>query len=114
MPTSAATSFYGIKLSVIVAGFLGGIISLSYVRQLSCTQMATAVCTGTVTTHYLTPLALHYSGVAIDLESGIAFLIGIMAMNIIPGFLRLSDIFKSDPRSFIPGKKGNSDDSESR
>lgn len=103
MPTTAS-GVLGIKFSVIIAGFLGGVISLTFVRQLTKTQMAAAVSTGTVTTHYLTPLAVHYTGLGLDLESGVAFLIGIMSMNIVPGLLRLSEAFKADPRSFLTGK----------
>lgn len=110
MSTSAAAGVGGLKFSVILAGFLGGVLSLSFVRELSKSQMVIAVCTGTVTTHYLTPLALHYTGLTLDLESGVAFLIGIMAMNIIPGFIRLSELFKADPRQFIPGQKGQPTD----
>lgn len=104
-----ASGVLGVKFSVIVAGFLGGVISLTFVRQLTKVQMGVAISTGTVTTHYLTPLALHYSGAGLELESGIAFLIGVMAMNIIPGFLRLSEAFKTDPRSFLPGRGSNND-----
>ena len=114
MSTSAASGYYGVKLSVIIAGFIGSVISLSFVRQLTRMQMVAAVGTGTFTANYLTPLATHYAGLTIDMESGAAFLIGIMAMNIIPGFMRLSEIFKTDPRSFIPGQKGQSDDAEPR
>ena len=114
MSTSAATSYYGVKLSVVIAGFIGSVISLSFVQRLTRTQMAVAVGTGTVTANYLTPIALYYTGVAVHLESGIAFLIGIMAMNIIPGFIRLSELFRSDPRSFIPGQRGQADNADDR
>lgn len=112
MSTSAAGSYYGIKLSVVIAGFLGGIISLTFVQRLTRFQMATAVGTGTITTHYLTPLAMYYAGVTDQMESGFAFLIGIMAMNIIPGLLKLSQLFRSDPRSFIPGQRGQADNAD--
>lgn len=113
MPTATTSGILGIKLSVIIAGFMGGVISLTFVRELTSTQMAAAVATGTVTTHYLTPLVLFYSGAASSIENGVAFIIGVMAMNIIPGMLRLSEIFKQDPRSFFPGAGGQHDDSSS-
>lgn len=104
-----ASGVLGIKFSVVIAGFMGGVIALTFVRQLTKAQMGAAVATGTVTTHYLTPLATHLGSLGPDVESGVAFLIGIMAMNIIPGFLKLSEAFKADPRSFIPGRGTNND-----
>jgi hypothetical protein len=112
--SSAAAGYFGIKPSVIVAGFLGGVIAMTFVRALTRTQMVVAVMTGTVTTHYLTPMAVYYTGLNTEREDGIAFLIGIMAMNIIPGMLKLSEIFSNDPRSLIPSLKGKADDADNR
>jgi hypothetical protein len=112
--SSAAAGYFGIKPSVIVAGFLGGVIAMTFVRALTRTQMTVAVITGTITTHYLTPMAVYYSGLNVERQDGIAFLIGVMAMNIIPGMLKLSEMFSNDPRSFIPSLKGKPDDADNR
>ena len=113
MATGAEAGYFGLKPSVIIAGFVGSMLTMSFVRQLTKPQMATALATGTITAHYLTPLTLYYSGLAVGLENGIAFLIGIMAMNIIPGLLKLSDMFRSDPRSFVQNLGKSNDDADS-
>lgn len=103
----AVTGILGVKTSVMVAGFAGGVVSLSYLRELSRLQMAMAVLAGTVTSGYLTPLAQHWITMPVEAENAVAFLIGLTAMNIVPGFLKLSEIFKRDPRSFFGGGGGN-------
>lgn len=97
----------GVKIASLTAGFAGGIVSLSFVKELSPAQAALAVFTGAVTAAYGTPVVLHYfdGGAVAGLENGVAFFVGLTAMNIIPGLLRLSEIFKRDPRSFFGGDK---------
>lgn len=100
----------GLKFATMLAGFAGGVVSLSFVKQLTAGQAALSVFTGTVAAGYLTPVALHYLGIASpELQNGVAFFVGLTAMNIIPGLLKLSELFKRDPRGFIGGNNGGSD-----
>lgn len=91
----------GIKLAVIIAGFAGGVVSLSFVKDLSRQYAILAVFTGTVTANYLTPAVTHYFDALKAYDNLAAFLIGLTAMNIIPGLLKLSELFKRDPRGFL-------------
>lgn len=93
----------GIKFAVILAGFAGGVVSLSFVKELSARQAMLAVFTGTVTANYLTPVVASYFDALHAYENPTAFVIGLTAMNLIPGVLKLSEMFKRDPRSFIGG-----------
>ena len=93
----------GVKLAALVAGFAGGVVSLSFVRELTGRQAALAVFTGTVTANYLTPVVAGYFDAVRAYENPSAFIVGLTAMNIIPGLLKLSDAFKRDPRSFMGG-----------
>lgn len=105
-PTHPEAAWLGIKLATLVAGFAGGVISLSFIKNLNTQQGLLAVGTGVASAAYGTPLAIQYafSGVSsVPLENGIAFVIGLTAMNTIPGLIRLSEIFKRDPRSFLGG-----------
>lgn len=95
----------GVKLTALLAGFAGGVVSLSFIKELTARQAVLAVFTGSVTAAYCTPLAVHYFGIAQPYENGAAFVIGLTAMNIIPGLLKLSEVFKRDPRSFVGGGK---------
>lgn len=101
-PTSTAGSILGVKYAALVAGFAGGVVSLSYVRPLTRLQSAMAVLSGALVAAYGTPVAVHYLGLAGNpLENGIAFGLGLTAMNIIPGILALAERWGRNPT--LPG-----------
>lgn len=101
--TSAEISVLGVKYAALVAGFAGGVISLSYLGELSKAQMVLAVLAGSACAGYLTPVAIPVLADAIGvaqtphLENACAFLLGLTSMNIVPGLMRLSEVFRRDP-----------------
>jgi hypothetical protein len=109
--SSTAAGFLGVKYAVLVAGFAGGVISLAYLQELSRGQMVIAVLAGSACAGYLTPVAIPVlagaMGIAATphLENAAAFLLGLTSMNIIPGLLRLSEIFRRDPAGVLRGRK---------
>lgn len=105
MPDSISTGFLGIKYAALVAGFAGGVVSLSYIRPLTRLQSAMAVLSGSLVAAYGTPVAVHYLdlGSGSPLENGIAFALGLTAMNIVPGVMALADRWGRNPT--IPGGK---------
>jgi hypothetical protein len=98
----------GVKYGVLLAGFAGGVVSLSFVKNLTRTQAVLAVLTGAFSANYLTPVALYYlekySGPVSgdDLPFAVAFIIGLTAMNVIPGILKMSLLFKRRPQIVFP------------
>lgn len=84
------TEIPGIKLAYMIAGFAGGVVSLSYVRSLTKMQAFGAVVTGTLVANYVTPVMQHYLTMPVALENGAAFIVGLCSMNIVPGILGLS------------------------
>lgn len=80
------TTAIGIKLSTIVAGFAGGIVSLAFLQGLSRKQAVLAVLVGCLTAVYLTPVAVYEMNLGPQFENGTAFLLGLSAMNLIPLF----------------------------
>lgn len=106
IPSQEAT-LLGVKAWTLVAGFAGGVVSLSFTKALTPTQGALAVFTGVVSAVFLTPMVMHCAWPTQTdprLEYGVAFIIGLTALNFIPGILKLSEIFKRDPRSFLGGR----------
>lgn len=93
----------GIKYATLLAGFVGAVVSLSFVKRLSRGAMVTAVAIGTVTAGYLTPMFLTYFRLPQEVMAGAAFLTGLTAMNVIPGILRITTWFKNDPSLSISG-----------
>lgn len=74
------------KYSVAIAGFAGAILSLSFLRGLTRKQASAAVLTGFLSSVFTTQLVVSYFSLPADADSknGVAFLIGLLAMNIIP------------------------------
>jgi len=110
----STVGFLGVKYSALVAGFVGGVISLGFLRELDRLQMALAVLAGTACAGYLTPIAIpmlaRAAGIdsTVEMENVAAFLIGLTAMNIIPGVMRLSETFRRDPSAALHGKDSQS------
>lgn len=110
-----AEGIFGVKLAHVMAGVAGGVVSLAYVRTLSSSQMVLAVITGAATAAYGTPLAgyalariLGADSPSAQVEGGLGFVLGITAMNLIPGIVRLSEMFRRDPAAVVGMKGGES------
>ena len=110
--TAAAGGMLGVKYAALVAGFAGGVVSLAFLRELNRAQMVLAVLAGSACAGYLTPVAIPMLArtVGIEptpaLENAAAFLLGLTSMNLIPGLMRLSEMFRRDPAGAIRGKNG--------
>lgn len=74
----------GIKISLAVAGFCGGLVSLAFLEGLTRKQAVLAVLVGCFTAIYGTPAIMLWFNVNPQLENATAFLAGLTAMNIIP------------------------------
>jgi Kef-type K+ transport system membrane component KefB len=81
----------GIKYATIVCAFVGAAVSLSYAKEMTKAQAVTAIIVGTAVAVMATPLALHYLGLANELERAIAFFAGLAAMRSVPVFFSLID-----------------------
>lgn len=105
-PASHVGVVLGVKLASVVAGFAGGVISLSFIKQLTKWQAFLAVATGSLTAGYMTPAIIVYIGTAMP-EPSVAFIVGLTAMNLIPGLVRLAESFKKNPRGFLDRSGGD-------
>lgn len=102
----------GVKVIWLVAGFAGGVVSLRYIEGLTTPQMFSAVLSGVACSAYLSPLVFELARrqeiiLSERIEGGIAFLIGLTAINIVPGILKLSAMFKTNPGRFLGGDKND-------
>jgi hypothetical protein len=93
--------FFGVKYATLLAGFAGGVVSLSYVKALRPWEMVAAVGVGTITAAFLTPGLIAYLRVPTGAESAAAFLVGLTAMNTVPGIIRLSSLFRDAPLQML-------------
>ena len=100
----------GAKISAIIAGFVGGVVSLAMIRDLTPKVAITTVIGGTACAAYLTPLIISYLNLSgSDLENALAFLTGVCGMNGVAGVFKLSEKFKANP-SFDILKRGGKDE----
>lgn len=71
----------GVKGIVLAAGFLGGVVSLAFIKALTVRQAFIAVLTGLCCAAFITPVATHY-GLPPVLENSTGFLLGLWGMSI--------------------------------
>jgi len=88
------------KYAFLIAGFIGALLSLSFVRTLD-RHIYAALVTGAATAHYGTPLVGYLLGMPAGVLPGVGFLIGVMGMNLIPALLELSAEVARSPLQFI-------------
>lgn len=85
-PASTTAGVLLVKYGVIIGGFAGAILSLTFLRGLTRGQAVAAFFTGFTSAVFCTPLAISFFKLEPGGETqyGVAFLIGLLAMNIIP------------------------------
>jgi hypothetical protein len=89
-PTSTAAGLLVAKYGVVTASFVGAILSLGFLKDLTRGQAATAVLTGFFFSIFLTQPVTAYLVQKLELVSddyllcGVAFVLGLTAMNLIP------------------------------
>ena len=73
----------GIKLSVLVAGLIGGIVSLTYETKLSFQRALLLIISGAATAAYLQPFLEHVLSLDTKFSAGAGFLLGLVSMKVI-------------------------------
>ena len=89
------------KYALFIAGFIGALLSLSFVKVLEPRHVYVSVATGSASAHYGTPILGYLLGLPPSILPGVAFLLGLMGMNLIPGLLKVSEEFSKNPIRFI-------------
>lgn len=103
MTEPISSSALGIKAAWTLAGLAGGIVSLSFLKNLTRWQAFLAFFTGGAAANYLTAPACGWMNISNEqYQYGIAFVIGVCAMNIIPAL-------QSFVKSFLQ-KKADAED----
>lgn len=82
---------FGLKIAFMIAGFLGALVSLSFLHGLTRLQVFTSLVVGIATANYVAPVAIYWLKIPPQIELGTAFLMGLLAMNIIPALLKISE-----------------------
>lgn len=80
MTQSDIEKLIGVKLLVLVAGFFGAVLSLSFNRKLSIVGAFLSVIAGVSCAAFLTPLISYFWVLPVQIENGIAFLLGLVGL----------------------------------
>jgi predicted membrane channel-forming protein YqfA (hemolysin III family) len=100
--------FLGIKYATMVAGFCGTLWSLSFTPKLNAWRMVVFVAGGMVASIYIPTLLIDYGWFTAKSEGSIAFLIGLLANQVMPGLMSFAKKKSESPDSItIPKKKGD-------
>jgi len=105
-PIEAASSPEATK-AVIIAGFIGGVLSMSFVDGMNKRQRLVAICSGMVMAHYLAPL-IAFLFHEEEYQETIGFLIGLFGMSVCSAIFR--SIKNSDMWSLIQQRFGRKED----
>ena len=81
----------GVKVSTLVAAFLGAAITLSSSPPTTMRQAVVSVVSGTIVGAAGAPLVLHYLGLADPLERPVSFFCGLVALKFVPVLLAWVD-----------------------
>lgn len=102
----------GVKASTLIAGLIGGILALSMLPKLTYRKALTAVVGGGACAAYATPIAAEMVNLTSrNLENGLAFILGVVGMNILGGIFKLTDHWRQRP-TLDPDKIRKIGDSE--
>jgi len=101
MPTEPTVTYLSAKYSVLLAGLFGSLVELTFLKELTRLQMIGALITGSATSTYLTPLAMFYFNLTPEVNNGIAFLMGLVAMNIVPAIISTAEAVRKNPIDFL-------------
>lgn len=91
----------GIKLSVLIAGLVGGIVSLTYHEKTSFSRAILMITSGAATAAYLQPFAQSYFDLPEQFSVGLGFVLGLVSMRVIKALLTSSDKLLKDPLTLL-------------
>lgn len=83
----------GFKLSVLLSGLIGGIVSLTHETKISTYRALLLILGGASTAAYLQPVAQHYLGLPEQFSTGLGFIMGLVSMKIIEFFIENAESY---------------------
>lgn len=85
LTASWTVEIFGASVSTLLAGFAGSLVALSFLPPYKTWRgMVVAVVAGTLIAAYSEPLIAHYLSAPPKLHQAIAFLVGLVALSVIP------------------------------
>lgn len=101
MSTEPALICLSAKHSALLAGFFGSLVALTFTKELTRVQMLMALLTGLLTSAYLTPLVMFYFKITPEINDGMAFIVGLVAMHDVPAIIAIAEIVRKNPLELL-------------
>lgn len=86
-----------IKLSVLVSGIIGGIISLTYEEKISTIRALVMIFVGGATAAYLQPSLQYFFSLDPKFSNGIGFVLGLISMKLTHLLLSIAEKVRKEP-----------------
>ena len=95
----------GLKAGILVAGFVGAIASLAYMRDLTPLRALFAIIVGTGCAAYVTPLVMGWLNLQDGAtgENAAAFIVGVVGMNLVGAFYKGGEQLRARGITLKPG-----------
>lgn len=78
----------GLELPSLMAGLLGGVLSLRFQKgKATPAKAAFLILAGAITAGYLTPMIATYGNISVELQNALSFIIGLASMRILEATL---------------------------
>lgn len=101
MAEPASSVAAGLSVKSLIAGGAGGALALSVLKQLGVWRSAASVFGGALAANYLGALVRHHLGWSEEFSGAVDFMIGLVFLAALPGFVAGVQKFFSDPSEFI-------------
>ena len=111
-PEVGIFALLGLKLQGAIASLVGALVALTLTKGLKPIPAFFSLLVGFVTSVFLTPLISSYFEFTATTENGIAFLIGLIGMNLVTGLFSMSKSFSTNPLNFIKSLRGGKNGSD--
>lgn len=83
------------------AGLVGGLISLAITKQPTVTERIICLLAGGAAGFYFAPLTVAYFKANGEFSTGVALILGLVAMPVFMGIHKLSEMFAKNPLSLL-------------
>jgi len=102
----------GIKPGTLIAGVLGALFTVPY--EAPWHHKLLAVASGLCVSYYATPLAMHYLGLPADTENSVAFVVGMVGVNLVRGVIKYSQRLRDNPGALFKVLRDRRHDDDDR
>lgn len=100
----------GIKISILVAGFMGAVASLLFEDRLSFKRGIVILSSGAATAAYLHPVLMHYGNLSEKFSVATGFVLGLVSMKVLKTIMDKATVVTNRYRKNLKDGTNSTDD----